>query len=68
MKVVRFFSAVLARSRPAHDVPCTDGGDRTEGGREALPGSNGGVSISRAAPNVPDYGHQRKVGLPQDVW
>ena len=36
-----FKGALLARSRPAHDVSCTDGGDRTEGGREALPGSNG---------------------------
>jgi len=65
MNVVRFFfNAARARSRPAHDVPCTDGGDRTEGGREARPGSNGWVIISRAAQNVPDYGHHRKVGLP----
>ena len=49
------------------DVPCTDGGDRTEGGREAQLGSNGWVIISRAVQNVPDYGHHRKVGLPQDV-
>ena len=42
MNVVRFFcSALHARSRPAQNVSCTDGGDRTEGGREALPGSNG---------------------------
>ena len=27
-----------------------------------------GVSISRAVQNVLDYGHHRKVGLPQDVW
>jgi hypothetical protein len=27
-----------------------------------------GVIISRAVQNVPDYGHHRKVGLPQDVW
>jgi len=41
MNVVLFFKgAVLARSRPAYDVPCTEGGDRTEEGREALPGSN----------------------------
>jgi hypothetical protein len=26
-----------------------------------------GVIISRAIQNVPDYGHQRKVGLPKDV-
>ncbi len=30
------------------DVSCTDGGDRTEGVREALPCSSGGVIISRA--------------------
>ena len=29
-------------------VPCTDEGDRTEGVREARPGSTGGVIISRA--------------------
>ena len=63
MNVVRF-SAVLARSRPAYNVSCTDGGDRTEGGREARLGSNGWVIISRAVQNVPDYGHHRKVGLP----
>ena len=69
MNVVRFFflSVLLARSRPAHDVPCTDGGDRTEGGREGLPGSNGWVIISRAVQSVPDYSHYCKVGLPQDV-
>ena len=30
------------------DVSCTDKGGRTEGGREARPGSTGGVIISRA--------------------
>ena len=36
-------------------MPRTDEGDRTEGGREALPGSTGGVIISRAALTVSDY-------------
>jgi hypothetical protein len=62
-----FFDAVLAHSRPAQDGPWTDGGDRAEGGHEALPGSHGGVIISRVVPKVPDYGPPRRVGLPQDV-
>jgi len=39
-------SAVPAGSRPAQNVPCSDEGDRTEGGRKALPGSTGGVSCA----------------------
>jgi len=29
-----------------NNVPCADEGDRTEGGRKAPPGSNGGVSCA----------------------
>jgi len=47
MNVPHFlYSAVPAGSQPAQQCALSDEGDRAEGGRKALPGSNGGVSYA----------------------
>jgi|WetSurMetagenome_2_1015567.scaffolds.fasta_scaffold228752_1 hypothetical protein len=61
-------SAVPAGSRPAQNVPCSGEGNRAEGGRKALPGSNGGVSYAerpkmyRAEAIISGPGYQRVYG------
>jgi hypothetical protein len=50
-------------------VPCTDGGDRTEGVREALPGSTGwGYHQQSGLKCTGLRTIMRKAGLPKDVW